>query len=332
MKLASIEIIKEILDHPNADLLSLAKVLGYTCIVPKGKYKPFDKVLLIQPDTVLPDHPWAAIYKKRSSRVKAIKLRGVWSMGIVEDFKTTGLDLLEEIYGSEFQVGEEVSEDLNITKYDPPLPKDLSAKGLLPFGIPKTDEERWQNIDPLPLGEVVDVTLKIDGQSWTAYCALKDGVWHKGICGRTLEFKLDGNNNYLNNNKKYSILDKLEAYCVKNGVSLALRGEQYGKGIQVFSANPHAKEDLSLALFQVYCIDSHEAARTNSPYYFINVAEQLGIPTVPILERNVILTQELVDKYGDELSEVNGNPFEGVVINGNNFSFKVINKLYDSQK
>ncbi len=81
MKLASIELISEINCHPNADKLELAKVLGYTCIVEKGKYKMGDAVVLIQPDTVLPNEPWAEMFKKRGSRVKALRLRNIWSFG-----------------------------------------------------------------------------------------------------------------------------------------------------------------------------------------------------------------------------------------------------------
>lgn len=85
MKLATIEKIKEIYPHPNADSLEFVKVLGYQCIVPKGKWKIGDWCILIQPDTVLPDAEWAQGYKKYSpTRVKAIKLRGLYSFGIVE--------------------------------------------------------------------------------------------------------------------------------------------------------------------------------------------------------------------------------------------------------
>ena len=91
MKLASIELIADIQPHPNADKLELAKVLGYTCIVEKDKYKVGDAVVLIQPDTVLPDKPWAEVFKKKGNRVKSCKLRGQWSFGIVMP-----IEILEE--------------------------------------------------------------------------------------------------------------------------------------------------------------------------------------------------------------------------------------------
>jgi tRNA-binding EMAP/Myf-like protein len=160
MKLASIELISEINPHPNADKLELAKVLGYTCIVEKGKYKAGDAVVLIQPDTVLPDEPWAEMFKKRSSRTKAIKLRNVWSFGIVMSL-TTFFDDVKSVM--DMTPGTEVSHLIGVTKYEAPQPQQLDAKGPLPYGLGKTDEERYQNILDLPFGEDVMVTLKMDG-------------------------------------------------------------------------------------------------------------------------------------------------------------------------
>jgi RNA ligase (TIGR02306 family) len=156
MKLASIELISEVNPHPNADKLDLAKVLGYTCIVEKGKFTSGDAVVFIQPDTVLPNEPWAEMFKKRSSRVRAMKLRGVWSLGIVMPISTWFSENIPN-------VGDEVSDLIGVTKYEAPQPQQLDAKGPLPFGLSRTDEERWQNILDLPFGEVVTITTKVDG-------------------------------------------------------------------------------------------------------------------------------------------------------------------------
>jgi RNA ligase (TIGR02306 family) len=85
MKLASIEKVTRVFPHPNADKLEFVHVLGYDCLVPKDLHKVDDFVILIQPDTVLPQVSWTEIYRKASAkRVKAIRLRGEWSFGIVE--------------------------------------------------------------------------------------------------------------------------------------------------------------------------------------------------------------------------------------------------------
>jgi RNA ligase (TIGR02306 family) len=323
-KLASVEIISSIYPHPNADKLELAKVLGYVCIVPKGIYNIGEKVILIQPDTVLPKVEWSEIYRKFSSnRVKAQKLRGEWSFGIVENLSLLGDDYQE--------VGEEVSAILGITKYELPIPIDLAVKSTqLPFGIPSTDEERYQNLDLLSLyGQSVDVTLKIDGQSFTAY--YKDGNF--GVCGRNLEYKLESYNNYTAHVERYDLESKLRDYCKKYGVNIALRGESYGVGIQSSKINPYAKKkDKGCAFFSVWLIDERKYARRNEKHNIRDLCAAMEISTVPYLQENIILTPELIQEYDEYLEDINGEAFEGVVIQCDNFSFKIINKKYDSKK
>ena len=335
MKLASIELISDIQPHPNADKLELAKVLGYTCIIEKGRYRAGAAVVLIQPDTVLPDKPWAEMFKKRSNRTKAIKLRGCWSFGIV----MSPYDIIDAFFfADQFgdfkdNVGKEVSDLIGVTKYEAPQPQQLDAKGHLPFGLGKTDEERYQNILDLPFGEKVDVTLKIDGQSATYYCR-KDretGEWHTGICSRSLELKPECSNNYTRINLKYDILSKLLNYCSFRDVSLALRGEIYGSGIQGHAANSHSKLPLDFAAFSVYNFDTFQYENVGSEHYVYKVCSKIEIPTVDILE-TVALTPELIKEYAEEMTEVNGRSFEGVVIKHSKGSFKVINLAYDERK
>lgn len=330
MKLASIELISEINAHPNADKLELAKVLGYTCIVEKGKYTAGDAVVLIQPDTVLPDEPWAEMFKKRSSRVRAMKLRGVFSFGIVMPL-TTFFDDVKSIMDT--TPGTEVSHLIGVTKYEAPAPQALDAKGPLPFGLGKTDEERFQNILDLPFGEVVNVTLKIDGQSATYYCH-KDrqtGEWNTGICSRPLEMKPECNNNYTRINNKYDILNKLLSYCQARDVSLALRGEIYGNNIQHHANNPHSKLPLDFAAFSVYNFDTFQYENSADQHNYQNVCGAMWLPMVPTVAV-ADLTPELIKHYAEDISEIDGKPFEGVVIKHKNGSFKVLNLHYDSIK
>jgi RNA ligase (TIGR02306 family) len=327
MKLASIELISEINPHPNADKLDLAKVLGYTCIVEKGKYKAGDAVVLIQPDTVLPDEPWAEMFKKRGNRVRAMKLRGQFSFGIVMPLSTWFTDNVPV-------VGDEVSDLIGVTKYEVPMPQTLDAKCPLMYGLNKTDEERYQNLtDVLPFGETVDVTLKVDGQSGTFYCR-KDpetNEWQTGVCSRSLELKKECLNNYTRAEAKYSILEKLQAYCESNNVSLALRGEVHGSGIQHHGVNPHSKLPLSFAAYSVFNLDTLEYGNKGSKHYYRNVCSIIGVPEVDLLE-TATLTPELIKEYAEIMTEVNGRAFEGVVIKHSLGSFKVINLGYDERK
>lgn len=59
----------------------------------------------------------------------------------------------------------------------------------------------------------------------------------------------------------------------------------------------------------------------------------MGLPTVPVLERDVPFTPELVAKYSEGMEALsNGQGFEGVVIQWAGGSCKVLNRLYDSKK
>ncbi len=326
MKIASIEKILSVYPHSNADAIEFVKVLGYDCIVKKEQFKEGDLVVFIQPDNVLPDTEWAKIYKAKSNRIKAVRLRGLWSYGVVES-----LDILPKGNSvTKYVEGAEVSDILGIYHYEPPVPQNLNAKkAYLPHQIPKTDEERCFSVDLTQYeGQLVDITLKIDGSSASFY--YKDG--ETGITSRSLELKPEFDNNWTLQNKKYNILDKLTEYCQKNNVNLALRGEIYGQGIQGFANNPHSKLPLDIAFFSVWLIDENRYAGKGHTHYYINVCKELNLPTVPLLEENVPFDYSIVKKYGDELNQIDGKSFEGVVVKAENSSFKIINKEYDSKK
>ena len=330
MKLASVEIVAALLPHNNADSLEIVRVLGYECIVQKDKFVVGDKVILIQPDTLLPEEPWAEMFRKRSSRVKACKLRGVWSFGIVLSLTDV---LSDSDYIKQLNVGDDISEFLGVTKYEPPAPQDFSAAGFLPRGLPKTDEERWQNIADLPFGEVCDITLKIDGSSLSVYARkLEDGSWETGVTSRTLRLKTECDNKYIQGVNKYDMMDKLLSYCQQHNVSLSLRGELYGNGIQGFGKNPHGQLPLNFAAFSVFNMDKREYADPSDDHYYEKVCAQLNIPVVPMLEKDVVLTPEHIQKYSSEIDKIDGKPFEGVVVKHAAGSFKILNMTYDSNK
>jgi RNA ligase (TIGR02306 family) len=338
---ATVEVILRIRKHPNADALELAEILGFQCVVPIGVYHAGQKIIYIHPDSVLPETAdWAQPFLKYAkTRVKAIKIRNEWSEGIImnldilkkhPDFETSDHSNLNEL-----PVGFDLSELLNITHYESP---DMFGNSgfvvSLPHQIPKTDEERWETLKGKITNEwlnrKVDVTLKVDGQSWSAYYHLPTQEF--GICGRRVTFKENEKNDYTEHLDRYNLKNSLIQYCHDMGVSLCIRGESYGKGIQKLSHNPHCKLDKGLALFSVYLIDEQRYAGREDRFYFSKVATDLGIPHVKILEQGVELTPELIKKYSSEYDKLDGQPFEGVVIKGDDFSFKVINKNYDSKK
>jgi RNA ligase (TIGR02306 family) len=340
MNLATVERVLSVAHHPNADKLDIIKVLGYDAIVGRDQYKVGDLVVFIQPDSILPsDKAWATDLLRYTSRgrIRAVRLRGEWSMGLVLDRK---------VIGGFFNEGTDVTDMLGVTKYEPPLPSNVQARGGLPFQIPRTDEERWQNLRKLEdlYGEEVDVTLKIDGQSGTFYCVLPEhwpgeGTIKLGITSRSLDLRIgtDGEGNPFDSNwhkaeRRYDILRKLQEYCVRNNVSLALRGEVYGGSIQAFSHNPHTGGEIDFAAYSVYNIGEKRYERRNDTYYVGEVADELGVPLVPRVEIGSTLDDDVIAWYDCGTKTLFNKPFEGVVIEHSTGSFKVISKWYDSEK
>lgn len=326
---ATIEIVGFVEAHPDADRLDLVKIMGYQCVTQRGLYKGGEKIVYIKPDALLPVELWTEEYRKYSpKRIKAVRLRGMWSEGIIVPFEIlpNGKDLenLEE--------GTDVSEMIGVTHYEMPTPNDIQAKGGLPFGIPKTDEDRWESERRLPFGAVVDVLLKVDGQSCSFFKEFITEEKKFGILGRTLELHEIFTNKYTAHITRYDIKTKLEAFCEKHNVSLCVRGESYGGGIQSMENNPHSKENEGWAMFSVYNIEKREYEKKGSEFYFLSIADELDLPTVQVVERDVVLTQELIDKYSTGITKLNGKPFEGVVVQHAGGSFKIINKQYDSLK
>jgi RNA ligase (TIGR02306 family) len=329
--LASIEKITRVYEHSNADALECLEVRNCQVIVPKGKYKEGQKIIFIWPDSILPDKPWAEFYKAKSSRVRAIKLRGQFSMGIVEEIETiirskdTYADYSDSRLLYDLPNGTEISEMIGVTKFEPPPPKDLQAKGGLPFGIPKTDEDNHYKFDFLPYGELCTVTRKRDGSSGSFYYHLESDTF--GVMSRSLELKPECPNVWTVHIPQYDIENKLREYCIQNQISLCVRGESFGNGRNGHKANVDAKEQTSWEMFSVWDITNRRYIPLEEEHNFIAVANACGFKHVPVLEQNVVLTPELVEKYA------NGNiGFEGVVVHCKGETFKIIDKEYDSKK
>ena len=144
---------------------------------------------------------------------------------------------------------------------------------------------------------------------------------------RSLELKPECLNSFTEHLTQYDIENKLRAYCQLHQVSLCVRGESCGNGRNGHKANVDAKRPTDWMVFSVWDITNRRYIPINAKHNFIEVANACGFKHVPVLEQNVILTPELVEKYA------NGNiGFEGVVIHCNGSTFKVISLHYDSKK
>ena len=127
-------------EHPNADALELAQVGLYRAVVAKGAYRTGEAAVYIPEQSVLPAELieelglTGRLAGSNADRVKAVRLRGELSQGIVCRPKVlTDIDLAQAV-----EEGTDFAERLGITKWSPPIPPTMSgevesAPDLLPW-------------------------------------------------------------------------------------------------------------------------------------------------------------------------------------------------------
>lgn len=334
MKLASIEKIKNIRKHSNADSLEIADVLGWQVVVKKGIHKEGDMVVFITIDSIVPKCQWSEFLVDPSKpdkplRVKNIKLRGEYSSGLV-------IPLIEfPIQFTSCDEGHDLTSTLGVTKYIKELPANLSGENVGDFPshlAPKTDEDNGLNYpelvkEVLSSDEEFAITLKIDGSSITII--VEEGkIVH--VCSRNLSKKETDNSVFWNNAKKLKI---------PNGWNGVIQGELAGNGIQ---KNPLKLNDIRIFVFQV----SQNSVYMDYDQMKCFCEKELGCEVVPLikkisrketielLENPLITLQNLADKQKYD----SGLDAEGIVVrpfqyrrsknSRRPFGFKLINRNY----
>ena len=304
-KLTRITKIDRIVPHKNADRLEVAIIGGWPAVVRKGEFFAGDTVLFCEVDSLLPVAPAFDFLPDGSKhtedgseyyRLRTVRLRGQLSQGIVLPVKVL-LDFypdnpydLSEIgmahwakLGQDFQRGD-LSEWIGVCmddfigakKYEKPLSPNLQgvAKGAFPYFIPKTDEERIQNLDVSEVaGHLFHRSEKLDGSSCTVY--IKDG--EVGVCSRNLELAQNEDNAFWKATKR--VRDFLIGLKFAGSTqNLAFQGEVCGPGIQ---GNRYELKEHEFFVFNVFDIDKGEYLLKAQ---MLNVCDTFGIQTVPILD------------------------------------------------
>jgi RNA ligase (TIGR02306 family) len=328
-KLASIRKISNLEPIEGADKIELATVDGWKVVVAKDvSHKVGDLVVYCEVDSFLPikeefEFLRKSSYKKMGDkegfRLKTIKLRGQVSQGLILPLRELSLankELLKE--------GMDVTKELDIIKYDPPIPAELAGKvkGFFPSFIPKTDEERAQNLTDKYEGfkdNTFYVTEKLDGSSSTFY--FKDGVF--GVCSRNLELTETEDNTFWKVAREMNLEEKMKNV----GFNFSLQGELIGEGIQ---GNPYKIKGHTVRFFNLFDIDLQVY---HSLTNFENLVKEMGLETVPVLDRHFKLpdTVEELLKYAEAKSVLNPDfDREGVVIRSldRKISFKAISNKF----
>jgi RNA ligase (TIGR02306 family) len=310
MKLATVEIIKNILPIDGADRIELCQVNGWHSVVVKNTFKVGDRVVFIPVDTIIDPAPWNSHFHDKDNptapiRVRTKKLRGVISSGLV--FHTNILP--DPFYKP--QIGEDVADLIGgISKYVKSIPVQLQgiAKGDFPTHIvSKTDEDNLLS-NPLVLEELkacdtIVCTLKCDGTSLTVIKEL-DGTFR--VCSRNLELE-DGDNIYWQMANKYDLQNLM-------GEGMVFGGEIIGQGVQ---GNPLKIEGNEFHVFNIKDLNDNSYLSYDD---MVLTLEGSGLPVVKEVARftgediNNLSLDSLqalanVQKYGTD-------PAEGIVIRG----------------
>ena len=331
-KLATLRRIKKLIPIEGADAIELALVDGWQVVVAKNVgYQQNDLVIYCEIDSFLPireefEFLRRTSYKKMADRegflLRTIRLRGQISQGLILPITVLG-DNTSGLYE-----GMDVTEKLGIVKYEAPIPASLQGKvkGSFPSFIPKTDEERVQNLEKeynqliFSSKHQLYVTEKLDGSSYTAY--FNRGQF--GVCSRNLELLETEDNTYWKVTRDLKIEEKLRSL----GRNISLQGELIGEGIQ---GNPYKLRGQTVKFFTGYDIDSGRRIPIRE---FLDLLEKLGLESVPVLHLgDFILPQTIPDmlKWADGPSQLNPNfPREGVVVRSldGTVSFKAISNQF----
>lgn len=163
-KLASIRVIDDVEPIDGADAIEVVTLGGWKVVTKKSEFAKGDLCVYFEIDSFLPAGvpAWQFLVDKSSRefegvvghRLRTIKLRGQVSQGLVLPVSALGGFTVSDEFGDldftrvEWQAGEDVTELLGIKKWEQPLPAELSgqAEGMFPSFIPRTDQERCQNI------------------------------------------------------------------------------------------------------------------------------------------------------------------------------------------
>lgn len=286
-KMATVQRVVDVRPISDADAIEVVQVLGWEVVTQKGEYSVGDTVVYVEPDSWIPHEVFPHLSKGKEPReyqgvkgekLRTIRLRGQYSQGLILS--------MEAIPGGIYEIGQDVSELLNIVKYEPPIPAQLAGliRGVFPSGGKQTEQDRIQNVhqrllDCELLQEDWWVEEKIHGTSMSVLY-IENSIH---VCSRNLSVKLeDENNSMVKVAKDIGIISALEEYCQKHQIQLQLSGELAGDGI---NKNQLKINGHKWFIFDIYDIDNRKWLPADQREVVIEDLKQLGakIDIVPVV-------------------------------------------------
>lgn len=304
-----------IVPHPDADRLEVAQVGGWECVVPKGEFCSGDLAVYLPEASIVPQPLLAEmglvgrLAGAQANRVKAVRLRGVVSQGLLLSVMSPHLVDVDKI-----REGDDMAGRLGVVKWVPPVPVHMQGVVEPCLVSPGFDVENWQaHPDVLRRGEPVQVTEKLHGTFCAVGFDIDEGpvVASKGMLGKT-RFRLDtaDNDNNLYVSAVRSRLDRLEAFARDRGHSVWLLGEIVGPKVQDLHYGLPSPE------FFVFDAMHGTAAGREwlSPDEVQQTADRFGFNHVPVVTYCAPFDHDLVIAAAANPSALGGGLREGVVV------------------
>ena len=320
-KLATLRIISALDPISGADVIEVATVDSWRVIVQKGKYKVGSLVVYFEIDSWIPEKLAPFLTKKVAkefngvpgNRLKTIKMKGQISQGLILD----PADITKIV--PEFNTLEvDVTEILGIQKWEEPHTFGFfRQKGTFPLFVPKTDQERIQNLtnkfDDLKTCRW-EVTEKYDGSSMTVYVYGDKS----GVCSRNVDIMLEteliqtdlpiektsDDLQHLHKDSpefktalkiqqsvfwSVALREKLLDKIKESGLNIALQGELVGFSI---GPNIYKLKNQDFYLYDIYDINRHCYFDPVSRQEF---AKKYNIKHVPVLINDFEITESIDD-------------------------------------
>jgi RNA ligase (TIGR02306 family) len=336
--------VDDVIDHGNADRLSIVKLLGYEAITAKEEdgshhFQPGEKVIYVPEAAIVPE----ALLKERGywneekdigmlagktgTRVKAIRLRGVLSQGLVwklvegEFEGEFGTYVVDGDRVQEVALGDNLADFFGITKWEPPIPAgmdgDVIGAGEFAYNY---DIENFQTYPDFLVGQEVEATEKLHGTNFrisyrpgVSYPDLfgegdvaitSKGMGAKGLVLTNTEKNRVGNL-YVRTALELGLIDLIRDLGLRSGEAIDLFGEIYGVGVQDLHYGT-TKPDYR-------AFDMRVNYKFLSPEDKNELLDSLGIQRVPLLYQGPFDLDRLAE-LRDGQSALGGCIREGIVV------------------
>lgn len=368
-KLVTIRKIGAIIPITGCDNISLAVIDGWTVIIKNTEFSVGDYAVFFEIDSFIPASDARFEFLKKTTtfegkegyRLKTMKMKGVLSQGLALPYSFLGLNKtsVEQYYKDQT----DIADLFGIIKYDNSIQeldqrpglKSGKPRGSFPSFIPKTDQERiqnlthlWSTLDP---ETTFEETLKLDGSSMTCYkinksltlfekikkfFGFKVPEYHFGVCSRNLELSRNANQvHQFNNNGKPSEYSQSDFWRTaikyhiesKIPVGYAVQGELIGPKIQ---ANHEKVTELQYYIFDVFDISTglYLTPMKRREFCALNNLPHVPITNTAAQPFHYSLQDLLLMVEGESMNP--GTISEGRVYKSNtsNLTFKVISNKY----